>query len=76
MKHLISLNVINLLLRVKWKRKSRYSVVIEVENIFLNDRGREYFPIEFTLYCEENDIIYQMSTPYTRHQNELAKRKK
>ena len=44
--------------------------------ILRSDRGREYFPTEFTLYCEENCILYQRSTPYTPHQNGLAERKK
>ena len=44
--------------------------------ILRSDRGGEYFPTEFTLYCEENGIIYQRNTPYTPHQNGLAKRKK
>ena len=44
----------------------------EVENqkekkikIFRNDRGGEYFPNEFTNYCEEHGIIHQTSAPYT-----------
>ena len=33
--------------------------------ILRSDRGGEYFPTEFTLYCEENGIIHQRSAPYT-----------
>ena len=54
----------------------------EVENqkekkikIFRNDKGGEYFSNEFTNYCEEYDIIYQTSAPYTPQQNGLAGKK-
>jgi len=43
--------------------------------ILRSDRGGEYFPTEFTLYCEENGIIHQTSAPYTPQQNGLAERK-
>uniref|UniRef100_A0A2N9HML0 Integrase catalytic domain-containing protein n=1 Tax=Fagus sylvatica TaxID=28930 RepID=A0A2N9HML0_FAGSY len=54
----------------------------EVENqkdkrikILISDRGGEYFPQEFTIYCEENGLIHQRSAPYTPQQNGLAERK-
>ena len=54
----------------------------EVENqkgkkikILRSDRGGEYFPKEFSLFCEENGIIHQTSAPYTPQQNGLAERK-
>ena len=31
--------------------------------VLRNDRGGEYFPQEFTNYCEENGLIHQRSTP-------------
>ena len=43
--------------------------------ILRNDRGGEYFPIEFTGFCEENGLIHQASAPYTPQQNGLAERK-
>jgi hypothetical protein len=43
--------------------------------ILRSDRGGEYFPTKFILYCEENDIIYKKSAPYTSQQNGLAERK-
>ena len=43
--------------------------------VLRNDRGGEYFPQEFTNYCEENRLIHQRSTPYTPQQNDLAERK-
>jgi len=43
--------------------------------ILRSDRGGEYFPTEFTLYCKENGIIHQTSAPYTPQQNGLAERK-
>jgi hypothetical protein len=54
----------------------------EVENqkdkrikILISDRGGEYFPQEFTIYCEENGLIHQRSALYTPQQNGLAERK-
>lgn len=54
----------------------------EVENqkgkkikILRSDRGGEYFPMEFTAFCEENGIVHQTSAPYTPQQNGLAERK-
>ena len=54
----------------------------EVENqkdkrikVLRSDRDGEYFPQEFTNYCEENGLIHQRSTPYTPQQNGLAERK-
>jgi hypothetical protein len=40
-----------------------------------SDRGGEYFPQEFTIYCEENGLIHQRSAPYTLQENGLAERK-
>ena len=44
----------------------------EIENqkgkkikILKSDRGGEYFPLEFSKFCEENGIIHQTSSPYT-----------
>ena len=54
----------------------------EVENqigkkikILRSDRGGEYFPIEFSFFCEENGIVHETSAPYTPQQNGLAERK-
>ena len=54
----------------------------EVENqkdkrikVLRSDRGGEYFPQEFTNFCEENGLIHQRSASYTPQQNGLAKRK-
>ena len=54
----------------------------EVENkkgkkikILRSDRGGEYFPIEFSSFCEENEIIHQTSAPYTPQKNRLTERK-
>ena len=56
---------------------------IEVENqkdkkikILRSDRGGEYFPNDFSIFCEEHSIIHQSSAPYTPQQNGLAKKKK
>jgi hypothetical protein len=45
---------------------------IEVENqkdkrikILRSDRGGEYFPQEFTIYCEKNGLIHQRLASYT-----------
>ena len=40
-----------------------------------SDRGGEYFPYEFSYFCEENGLIHQISAPYTPQQNGLAERK-
>ena len=44
---------------------------IEVENqkdvkvmILRSDRGGKYFPNDFSIFCEEHDIIHQNSIPY------------
>jgi hypothetical protein len=39
------------------------------------DRGGEYFPHEFSTFCEEHGIVHQKSAPYTPQQNGLAERK-
>ena len=33
--------------------------------ILHSDRGGEYFPYEFSYFCEENGLIHQTSAPYT-----------
>ncbi len=33
--------------------------------ILLSDKGGEYFPNEFSNFCEENGLIYGTSAPYT-----------
>ena len=43
--------------------------------ILRSDRGGEYFPYEFSYFCEENGLIHQTSAPYTPQQNGLAERK-
>ena len=43
--------------------------------ILQNDHGGEYFPSEFSKFCEENGLIHQSNTPYTLQQNGLAKGK-
>lgn len=40
-----------------------------------SDRGGEYFPNEFNLFCEEHGIIHQRTAPYTPQHNGLAERK-
>jgi hypothetical protein len=54
----------------------------EVENqkdkrikVLRSNRGGEYFPQEFTNYCEKNGLIHQRPAPYTPQQNGLAERK-
>ena len=54
----------------------------EVENkkdrkikILRSDRGGEYFPNDFSTFCEEHGIIHQSLAPYTLKQNGLAERK-
>lgn len=54
----------------------------EVENqlrksikVHRNDRGGEYFSIEFDAYYEKHDIIRECSVPRTPPQNGLADRK-
>ena len=33
--------------------------------ILRSDRGSEYFPNDFSTFCEEHGIIHQSSAPYT-----------
>jgi len=33
--------------------------------VLRSDRGGEYFSKEFSIFCEENRIIHQMTAPYT-----------
>ena len=39
------------------------------------DRGGEFVSKEFNLFCEENDIRRELTTPYTPKQNGVAERK-
>ena len=43
--------------------------------ILRSDRGGEYFPANFSSFCEEHGIIHQRTSPYTPQQNGLAERK-
>ena len=54
----------------------------EVENqkdkkikILWSDRRCEYFPNDFSTFCEEHGLIHQSSAPYTPQQNGLVERK-
>ena len=40
--------------------------------VLRSDRGGEYFSKEFSIFCEENGIIHQMTAPYTPQHNGLA----
>ena len=56
-----------------------YKTEVENQNdrkikIRRSDRGGEYFPNDFSTFCEEHGIIQQSSAPYTPQQNSLAKR--
>ena len=58
----------------------RYKTEVENQNgrkikILRSDRGGEYFPNNFSTFCEEHGIIHQSSAPYTPLQNGLDKRK-
>jgi transposase InsO family protein len=58
----------------------KYKTEVENQNdkrmkVLKSDRGGEYFPQEFTNYCEENGLIHQRSAPYTPQQNGVAERK-
>ena len=43
--------------------------------ILRSDRGGEYFPANFSSFCEEHGIIHQRTSPYTPQQNGLDERK-
>jgi transposase InsO family protein len=43
--------------------------------VLRSDRGGEYFSKEFSTFCEENEIIQQMTAPCTPQHNGLAERK-
>lgn len=54
----------------------------EVENqlgrkikVLRSDRGGEYFPNDFNIFCEEHGIVHECSAPRTPEQNGLAERK-
>ena len=54
----------------------------EVENqknrkikILQSDRGGEYFPNDFSMFCEKHGMIHESSTPYTPQQNGLVEKK-
>ena len=40
-----------------------------------SDRGEKYFSKEFSTFCEENEIIQQMTAPCTPQHNGLTERK-
>ena len=40
-----------------------------------SDRGGEFLSTEFILYCEENGILRQLTTPYTPQQNGVVERR-
>lgn len=39
------------------------------------DRGGEFLSNEFIVFCDENEIHRQLTTPYTPHQNGVAEQK-
>lgn len=43
--------------------------------ILRSDHRGEYFPVEFSNFCEDNGLVHQRSAPYTPQQNGLAERK-
>lgn len=43
--------------------------------VLRTDRGGEFLSQEFELFCEENGIHMELTTPYTLEQNGIAKRK-
>ena len=40
-----------------------------------SDRGGEFLSKDFKLYCEENGILRQLTTPHTPHQNGVVERR-
>ena len=40
-----------------------------------SDRGGEFLSKEFNLYCEENGILRQLTSPYTPQQNGVVERR-
>jgi transposase InsO family protein len=38
-----------------------------------SDRGGEYLSNEFNLFCEEHDIIYERTSPYSPESNGVAR---
>ena len=40
------------------------------------DRGGDFTSREFNMFCEENGIKRQLSSPYSPEKNEIAKRRK
>ena len=58
----------------------RYKIEIEIQKdrkikILQSNRCGEYFPNDFSTFCEEHGIIHQSSALYTPQQNGLAERK-
>ena len=58
----------------------RYKIEIEIQKdrkikILQSDRCGEYFPNDFSAFCEEYGIIHQSLALYTLQQNGLAERK-
>ena len=57
-----------------------YKIEIEIQKdrkikILQSNRCGEYFPNDFSTFCEEHGIIHQSSALYTPQQNGLAERK-
>ena len=57
-----------------------YKTKVENQNdrkikILRNDKGGEYFPNDFSTFCEKHGIIHQSSAPYTPKRNDLAEKK-
>ena len=58
-----------------------YKTKVENQNdrkikILRSDKGGEYFPNDFSTFCEKHGIIHQSSAPYTPKRNDLAEKKK
>ena len=57
---------------IKLKMKNQKDRKIKIPQ---SDRGSEYFPNNFSMFCEEHSIIHQSLAPYTLQQNGLVERK-
>ncbi|XP_026396641.1 uncharacterized protein LOC113291307 [Papaver somniferum] len=42
--------------------------------VLRSDRGGEYYPTEFTVFCQEHGLIHEFTAPYTPQQNGIAER--
>ena len=56
--------------RVKVKNQS-----VQTMKILITDGGGEYNSTEFRKFCEENEIEYEVTAPYTPQHNGLYKRR-